>query len=1086
MFRAALAEFAEALTKSFASLTPAQAEDQLKGPLQNLLTRVGAAQGRNIVPRTEAHVREVGGRPDLAIDIDGLLSGHIELKAPGVGADPRRFKKNSHNQRQWNKFKVLPNLIYTDGNDWTLLRAGKRIAGVKFSGDVSTDGSDTFTDDEAAQLENLLRVFFGWNPIVPTSPQGLAQLLAPLTRLVRNEVQEALTDPNSYMSHLAQDWRAILFPDSDDAKFADAYAQTLTYALLLAKFGNESEAVTLAGATATLDSGYSLLADALRLLSDRRVADEVGVGLDILLRAIDAVDPEKLKLESDDPWLYFYEDFLAAYDPRLRNNYGVYYTPLPVIQTQVRLVADLLAQRFEKSLNYADDDVVVLDPAAGTGAYPLSIFQHALGTVSTRYGPGVRASYATTLAENVHGFEILVGPYAVAHLRLTQMILEEGGKVPEDGVQIYLTDTLESPDKRDLERTGLVYRNLAEEHERARKVKSATPVMVCIGNPPYDRQLRDQDDIQAGAGLRGSWVRFGEINVDDETRGILRDFIEPARKKGHGQHLKSIYNEYVYFWRWALWKVFEQADQRGIVSFITAASYIRGPGFVGMREHMRRLLDELWIIDLEGDGHGARRTENVFAIRTPVAIAIGIRHGEPQPETPAHVHYTRITGSRADKLEQLAKLDNLGDLEWQRCYSGWQEPFLPVGVGDYHSWPRLTDLFPWQQSGVMTGRNWPIGVTQAALHQRWHVLRQSNVEGRRALFKDSPTGRKAHAPPPNNSIPRSSAQSVMDLDATAATPAIMPYAFRSFDRQWLFADARVIDRPSPKLWTAYSTKQLFMTTLLTKVLGEGPAATVCAFLPDRDHFSNRGGKDIIPLWRDAEASVPNVTSGLLSILSKTFHRSITPEALFAYAYAILASPDYVNSFSEELTVPGPRLPLTKNAALFDKLVEMGKTLVGWHTYGERWTQKIQSGRARNTKAVPLSGQDYPATFSYNADKETLHVGDGKFAPVSESVWTFSVSGLQVVRSWLGYRMATPAGRTSSKLDQIQPQSWTQDMTIELLELLWTLEATIDLYPALNERLAEVLLGPVFSADELPLPTESEKAGPTSTNQLSLF
>src|SRR5690606_32711901 len=227
-------------------------------------------------------------------------------------------------------------------------------------------------------------------------------------------------------------------------QFADAYAQTLTYSLLLARFHGATD-LDPELAARTLDSGHGLLADALRVLANAQVRDEVGVGLDLLLRIVKAIDPSALQSEGNDPWLYFYEHFLAEYDPRLRNNYGVYYTPPAVIGAQVRLVNQLLVQRLEKDLGLAHEDVVILDPAAGTGAYPLAIIQVALDIASSRYGEGVRSQYATRLAENVHAFEILVGPYAVAHLRLTQKLLEEGGSLPQSGAKVFLTDTLESP-----------------------------------------------------------------------------------------------------------------------------------------------------------------------------------------------------------------------------------------------------------------------------------------------------------------------------------------------------------------------------------------------------------------------------------------------------------------------------------------------------------------------------------------------------------------------------------------------------------------------------------------------------------------
>src|SRR5690606_10994655 len=191
---------------------------------------------------------------------------------------------------------------------------------------------------------------------------------------------------------------------------------------------------------------------------------------------------------SADPWLYFYEDFLAAYDPKLRNDRGVYYTPVEVVKTQVNLVSELLQTKFGKPLAFAEDDVVILDPAVGTGTYPLAAFEQGMVVAEGRCGPQARAARASEMAKNLHAFENLVGPYAGAHLRLTPAFQGADATLPTDGVHVYLTDTLESPNVNPKGQIPLFHAQLAEEHKRAQQVKAATRVLVCIGNPPYDRQ----------------------------------------------------------------------------------------------------------------------------------------------------------------------------------------------------------------------------------------------------------------------------------------------------------------------------------------------------------------------------------------------------------------------------------------------------------------------------------------------------------------------------------------------------------------------------------------------------------------------
>lgn len=486
-FPGALRTYARSLRENFAAQVTAQPEDQLKAPIKALLETAGPILGfPSVVVRTETPLPGIG-RPDAGVAVRQLLCGHIELKPPGNGARPERFR--GHDREQWRQFQALPNLLYTDGNEWGLYRTGQRAgAVVRFSGDVTAEGEAAFTPEQAIRLADMLRLFLAWEPIVPETPKALAELLAPLCRLLRNTVRDALQRQGSTLRHLAADWRRLLFPQADDDQFADAYAQTLTYALLLAHFQGARD-LRAATAADTLASGHGLLAQALRVFGDPQVRPEIDTPAEVLERAIQAVDAKALRRSERDLWLYFYEDFLAAYDAKLRKDSGVYYTPAQVVQAQVMLVAQLLRERFRKPQAFADDGVVFLDPAAGTGTYPLAATQHGLALVRKHYGKGAVAGRATVMGRNLHAFESLVGPYAVAHLRLTEELRAAGGNLPPQGAHVYLTDTLESPYREPGQQImALFHRPIAEEHRRALEVKGNTRVLVCMGNPPYDRE----------------------------------------------------------------------------------------------------------------------------------------------------------------------------------------------------------------------------------------------------------------------------------------------------------------------------------------------------------------------------------------------------------------------------------------------------------------------------------------------------------------------------------------------------------------------------------------------------------------------
>jgi len=1078
----ALKAFSEAVSAKMSQLTPGEPEDQLRNPFDNFMADAAKALGWNVVCKGETPLPDRLGRPDFGVHLNKLLAGFVELKAPGIGANPKRFK--GHNREQWKRFQSIPNLLYCDGNEWALYRNGEPASKlVRLSGDVTTDGAKAVGSGDADAIERLLREFLSWEPFIPTDRkgkidlEGFAAMLAPLCRMLRDDVTDALKGPKSPLDTLAKDWRDLLFPEASNEQFADAYAQTVTFALLLSR-SEGADPLTLDSAEKNLAAQHSLLSRALQVLTDSRARAEISASLDILLRVIAFVPPEALSGPGD-PWLYFYEDFLAVYDPKLRKDAGAYYTPVEVVRAQVSLIDDLLVNRLGKPLGFADPGVVTLDAAAGTGTYLLGVIEHALNRVKTEQGTGAVPGQASALANNLYGFEIMVGPYAVTELRTSRTLRDRGAILPKGGTHIYLTDTLESPHAVPLE-LPFYLKPIAEQHEKALKVKSKVPVIVCLGNPPYRRHEAAADDNKART---GGWIRWGDDGKGGDA--IFRDFLDPAIAAGHGVRVHNLYNLYVYFWRWALWKVFdhETAPGPGVVSFISASSYLDGDAFCGMREHMRRVCDEIWILDLGGEGRGARKDENIFAIKTPVAIAVAVRSGAAKRDKPAAVHYARIEGTRETKLQFLDTIADFASMKWQDCPSDWQAPFRPAGKGEYFDWQPLTDLMPWQQSGVKVGRTWVIAPEEETLRKCWRAMLNAEREERKQLFKDSPTGRKVHEaatqlPPSDMRL-----KPISDLARNNQPPDIIRFAYRSFDRQFVFADARLLDRPGPSLWRAQSERQMYLTSLFSQPLGAGPSLTCSAHIPDLDHFrGSYGAKAAIPLYRDAAATEPNILPDLLDLLGKAYNREVTPEDFLAYVYGLLAQPAFAARYSKELETRELRVPITKDTDLFDKMCNIGTRLLWLHTYGERFVPKgkrrgqIPRGQAKCVKAVPGDPDGYPESFDYNDTTQTLHVGEGEFAPVTREVYEFEVSGLKVVQSWLKYRMKKGAGRKSSPLDDIRPERWTGQFTTELLTLLWVLETTVEGYAEQAKLLKAIVAGPCFQADELPsVPDHMRKA-----------
>ncbi|MDR0735706.1 MAG: N-6 DNA methylase, partial [Zoogloeaceae bacterium] len=392
----ALRRFAAALQEKFSAQIIGEPEDQLRAPFERLLHDAGRELGFNVTPVGETPLKEVG-RPDYTVALDKLACGHVELKAPGKGADVKRF--TGHDKAQWERFRNLPNMLYGDGREFCLYRAGESARTVRLARDPCRVGEKAVDIESERLFDALLRDFLTWEPIVPGSARDLAEFLAPLCRALRDDVLDALKNRVPAVEAAAADWRRYLFPGADDARFADAYAQTVTFSLLLAR-SNGCDTLIVDEAVTALTHANCLLSRALKVLTDPLVKEHLGVSLEMLMRVTKAVPPGTMSGGRRDPWLNFYEDFLAEYDPGLRRDAGVYYTPVEVVKAQVCLIDELLRKKLNKKFGFASGGVNVLDPAVGTGTYLLGVIEHAMEAVRQQEGPGALPARSALVGNN--------------------------------------------------------------------------------------------------------------------------------------------------------------------------------------------------------------------------------------------------------------------------------------------------------------------------------------------------------------------------------------------------------------------------------------------------------------------------------------------------------------------------------------------------------------------------------------------------------------------------------------------------------------------------------------------------------------
>jgi len=1046
-------------------------EDQIAAPAARLVRMAGQALGLDVVTHAETPLSELSIRPDFAVDVADGAVGFIEVKQPGKGADPAAWSARSHDGRQWQKLRLLPNVLYTDGREWALYRDGERVGSIaRLAGALDGAGQSLKPADD--KLARVLEEFL-WRP--PAPPRNLRSLIRAVARLchyLREEVIETLNheraagSPRPFTT-LAEEWRSLLFPRmTENARFADAYAQTITFALLLARSaGIAFEGRDLPAIGRHLGKQYALIGRALAVLSDPAAADSLLV-IETLRRIIGAVDWDQLEAADPDVHSTLYETFLQEYDRELRRLSGSYYTPNRLARSMVRFTDEILREKLNRSWGYANDDVIVVDPAMGTGTFLVEIVDLVAGAVAAHQGGGARAQRLRDLfRRRLIGFERQITPYAVAEMRLHEALQTRYGvDVPEQEMR-FLADTFDDPDKQELQ-FGSMYAELRRQREEANKVKRDVPVMVVIGNPPYLDRAHKRDPAP--------WIeepRDTGKPTDIAHRPSLDEF------RQHGRRDYKLAATWVFYWRWAIWKAFEAHPDHpaGVVAFITPSSYLTGAAFAKMRSYLRCIADEAWIVDVSPEGHQPQVSTRIFpGVQQPLCIAVFARYGKGNSSNPARIHYRALAGTREEKLRALDHL-RLDEPGWQDGLHEYEDAFMPTRHSDWARYPSLSDMFPWQSPGMKANRTWIVAPDPDVLQHRWETLTGSSPDQRDTLLKATRDRTADSVLMPIPGRPQSSGTLRAEV---SRHPHIVPYGYRSFDRQYLILDTRVIDFPRPSLWNAEGPRQVFISEPHTNVIEDGPGLTFTATVPDMHCFQGHHGGRVLPLYLDAAGTIPNVTPGLLSHLQEALSREVDVEDLLAYVAAVVAHPGYTRHFREDLAVPGIRVPLSADRRVWDRGITIGREVLLLHTFATRYPvpapHQLTSPRPpepdgpRIIRAIPYTAEEMPDAVHYDEQAQAICIGGtGQVAPVLAAVWGYRVGGMRVVEKWIRYRLKNPRGRpASSPLNMINATTWSRPFNDDLLSLLHVLGQVVRLEPAQDAVLTDACSGPVIDTLQL--------------------
>ena len=1101
----ALTEFAAAVRRS-AGAAGSLSEEMLTAPCRDLLSAAAGILGAGEFTIVDKARVPGTGYPDMSIfNGRGQVIAYVELKAPGKGADPELLT-SEHDRRQWERYQLLDNVLYTDGLDWSLYRQGSRRGKVfRLTDDLTKRVRPTSATVRSAA--ELLSETFSWTPSAVSGPIGLAQSCARYCRMLRDEIAAFGTE----VPGLPPASRQALFPDLADDAFADAYAQAVTFAILAAASleirldVHPDLHLRLYDVSRELRRRRGVLGEALHLLTySEPVQERLNIYLESLLALAESVNWDGIRSRTagtGTEWLHFYEDFLAEYDRELRRQSGSYYTPAPVVEWMTQFADRLLVTRFAKQRGFADPTVTVVDPAAGTGTFLLSVIDRIADTVEADSGAGaVGAALSEAARERLIAFELQAGPYTVAQLRLAERLAAQGASAESN--RVYFTDTLDDPFS-DVPAAQAMFEQISASRTEANRVKREERVTVVLGNPPY---------LAQAAGL-GGWVEAGNP-AEENSRPIFDDW-RPPTSWGVGPHVKHLSNLYVYFWRWATWKVFEQSSPdgqqpAGVVTFVAPTAFLTGPGFARMREWLRRHSTDIWVLHLTPEGHQAPQAHQVFgAMRQPVGIVTALRVCDAsEHDGPAAVRFYRVQpAALKDKLAEIAPLRDPDSPEWTalppaETAEQMRAPFDPPPSPAWSSAPRLDDVFPWHGNGVMIGRTWPVAPLPQTAHKRWAALvSETDAQRRASLFKEHRRDRRLDLPVVDNLVDppvRRLAIADQETREDAVLPETVEYRWRSFDRQHLIADKRVINRPNPSLWAAHSSQQRYlcapaMTTDGVRPLiasSTGLPIALCDAIPDMDSLLGSRSGRMHPLWRDRDASVPNIAPGLLGALSARLGVNISGTKLFEYTAAVMAHPGYVAHFRDDLrNADVLRLPITVDATVFADAVSLGQEALAAHCLDV----PASAWRARVSKPIPAQ----PVDFRYDSSAATLIVAapgtaDGEVGPVPKRVAEFTVGQTNVLESWFRSRTAGTSQQASSPLDRIR-SDWTAADTSELLAVLAALEQVTDLFDDQERTLERVLSGPMLGVDDLHgigiLPVAAEarrKPPPFAQRQASLL
>ncbi|MGL2696470.1 type ISP restriction/modification enzyme [Helicobacter pylori] len=707
--------------------------------------------------------RERGSQPDFRVSYQGLSIGYIENKR--AGTDLRKIVESEKSDQILKYLELNPNLMLTnylnfvwvgkDENNEPLIKRGISIASPDELSKPLKPNPQTERD-----LIELFKSFFNYEAAPITNAKDFATHLSAPTKYLKDALIAYQKDEQ--VSSIFKNFKEYLYEELSFEDFSDAFAQTLTYSLFIAKLNHPFEKINLDNVRSSIPKNFAVIREMADFLKKLDAIKEIQWLLNEILSLINHVDMDSIikDLNDDkDPYLHFYETFLSAYDPKLREKKGVYYTPDPVVEFIINALDSLLKAHFKDAplgLKSAldNENIKLLDFATGTGTFLLEAFRKALEVRKTSDGGiSTKEDKYQNLLKQFYGFEYLIAPYAIAHLNLSQAFKEEFKKPlkENDALQIILTNTLIQPSEI------AAYRGLQPifetELKSAQEIKKDEKILIITGNPPYSGASSNKGlfewEVKATYGIEPEFQTIEiekNVKLTDKIQTLLNN-IQTQKESGSKNALKELKNlhskyklqneknpkwlldDYVKFMRFAQNKI--KSLGHGLFGFISNNAFLDNPTFRGLRRSLLECYDELYILNLHGNARKKEKTpqgakdENVFNIMQGVSINLFVKKAQT---TKQKIHYYDVYGQRAEKYDFLAQND-LNSIEWLEL-----TPRAPF----YSLLPLKTPLLEEYEQGFSVQDMFQVGST-GICSQRDHVVFHKDKESLLKLLKDFST-----------------------------------------------------------------------------------------------------------------------------------------------------------------------------------------------------------------------------------------------------------------------------------------------------------------------------------------------------------